>query len=268
VVVGDLFVPWRAGVANLFTREHFRSVQSRLHDDGLFAQWLPLFQMDEKALWGIAATFADVFPNAWVAIADFQPHNAAVALIGWKNPRGAPDWDVMERRTAQMNSLRTNREAMLRSAEGLSMLLVGPVAPALPLYVSLMTLNNPWLGDHAARIERMHPPPMFQGQPLVETLQRITSMVPPSPLREAIITGQLLYQFCGIAESHGLETAGAWYDQHITRKMPAVMATPRPARWSWPFPQEAGRYLIRRALADAGHRSSVPRQQPEPSQEP
>jgi ABC-type polar amino acid transport system ATPase subunit len=143
----------------------------------------------------------------------------------------------------------------------------GPVAPALPLYVSLMTLNNPWLGDHAARIERMHPPPMFQGQPLVETLQRITSMVPPSPLREAIITGQLLYQFCGIAESHGLETAGAWYDQHITRKMPAVMATPRPARWSWPFPQEAGRYLIRRALADAGHRSSVPRQQPEPSQE-
>ena len=103
---------------------------------------------------------------------------------------------------------------------------------------------------------------MFQGQILVETLQRIASNVPPGPMRESIITGQLLYQFCGIAESHGLESADAWYDEHMKRKLPEVIATPRPNRWSWPFPQVAGRYLVRRALGDAGYERSVPRQRP------
>ena len=261
VVVGDLFVPWRAGVANLFTREHFTNVRARLYEQGLFAQWLPLFQMDDQAFWGIAATFNEVFPNAWLAIADFQPHNAAVALIGWKESSGAPDWEVMQRRTSQLANMRSNREAVLRSAEGLALFLVGPVAPALPANVRLMTRNRPWLGDHAARIERMHPPPMFQGQVLVETLQRIANLIPPGPMRESVITGQLLYQFCGIAESHGLETAGAWYDQHVTLPLPEVIATPRPNRWSWPFPQDAGRYLVRRALSDAGYQRSAPRQQ-------
>jgi len=268
VVVGDLFVPWRAGVANLFTREHFEHIHRRLHDQGIYAQWLPLFQMDEQAFWGIAATFTEVFPNAWLAIGDFQPFNAAVALIGWKDPAGAPDWEVMQQRTSQINNLRSNRDPVLRSAEGLSLFLVGPVAPAVPRHVTLMTRNRPWLGDHAARVERMRPPPMFQGQALVETMQRMASSVPASPMRPFIITGQLLYQFCGIAESHGLETASAWYDENMTRKLPAVLATPRPNRWSWPFPQEAGRYLVRRALSDAGHQRSAPRQSPQTGDEP
>jgi len=254
VVVGDLFVPWRAGVANLFTREHFSAVRSRLHEDGLFAQWLPLFQMDEAAFWGIATTFAEVFPNAWLAIADFQPHNAGVALIGWKKSSGAPSWEVMQLRSDQFANDRRNRDGMLRSAEGLGMFLVGPVAPALPGNIPIMTTNRPWLGDHAARVERMQPSPTFQGSLLISQLQRIANRVPGGPLRDAVITGQIVYQFCGITESQGMEVATQWFDTHMTRDLPDVMAQRNVKHWGWPFPEQAGRFLLRRAQEDANRK--------------
>jgi spermidine synthase len=254
VIVGDLFVPWRAGVANLFTTEHFRSVKARLHEGGLFAQWLPLFQMDETAFWGIVATFLDSFPNAWLAIADFQPYNAAVALIGWKQPQGGPSWPVMQERTAQLASQRSNRDPVLRSAEGLSLFLVGPMAGTVPEGTDRMTQDRPWLGTHAARVERLRPPPMFQGQRLVDTMHGIARRVPPGPLRDGIVTGQLLYQFCGIVESQGPSVGQEWLQTYLKHDLPAVLATPRPRRWSWPFPQRAGEILVRRAQQEARQR--------------
>jgi spermidine synthase len=254
VVVGDLFVPWRAGVANLFTREHFHSVKARLREEGLYAQWLPLFQMDETAFWGIVATFLESFPNAWLAVADFQPYNAAVALIGWKQPQGGPSWADMQRRTHQLGSQRTNRDPVLRSAEGLGLFLVGPLAGKVPAGTTLMTEDRPWLGTHAARVERMRPPPMFQGRKLVNVLQSIASGVPPGPVRESVITGQLLYQFCGIVESQGPEIGTQWLDANLDRPLPSVLATPRLRRWSWPFPPRAGQILVRRALEESRER--------------
>ena len=49
VVVGELFVPWNPGASGLFTREHFRAVQSRLADGGLYCQWLPLHQLGRRS---------------------------------------------------------------------------------------------------------------------------------------------------------------------------------------------------------------------------
>ena len=45
VVVGDLFVPWRAGEGAMYTRAHFRAVRDVLDEGGLFCQWLPLYQL-------------------------------------------------------------------------------------------------------------------------------------------------------------------------------------------------------------------------------
>ncbi len=48
VIVADLFLPWGAGTGGLYGREHFQTVRSRLAEGGVFAQWLPLYQLSPR----------------------------------------------------------------------------------------------------------------------------------------------------------------------------------------------------------------------------
>ncbi|GMR13166.1 MAG: hypothetical protein BMS9Abin29_1368 [Gemmatimonadota bacterium] len=82
VIVGDLFTPWHAGTGSLYTVEHFRLVRERLAEGGIFAQWLPLYQLTPEGFETIAATFASVFPQVTVWRADFSDSRASIALVG------------------------------------------------------------------------------------------------------------------------------------------------------------------------------------------
>jgi spermidine synthase len=82
VVVGDLFFPFEAGAASLYTREHFARVRERLSPDGLFAQWLPLFQLAPEEFLGIARTFVEAFPETTLWRGDFFADRPLVALVG------------------------------------------------------------------------------------------------------------------------------------------------------------------------------------------
>ncbi|WP_200388640.1 spermidine synthase [Thiocapsa imhoffii] len=82
VMIGDLFIPWEAGAGNLYTIEHFTRVRERLAPGGLFAQWLPLYQLSEQEFGSIARTFSAVFPQVTLWRGDFLPHGPIVALIG------------------------------------------------------------------------------------------------------------------------------------------------------------------------------------------
>ncbi len=82
VIVGDLFTPWHAGTGSLYTVEHFQKAQERLAPGGLFAQWLPLYQLTPRSFEIIAATFASVFPQVTLWRADFSGSRASIALVG------------------------------------------------------------------------------------------------------------------------------------------------------------------------------------------
>ncbi len=82
VIVGDLFTPWHAGTGSLYTIEHFEQGKSRLAPDGIFAQWLPLYQLTRDNFDTIAATFSSVFPVVTVWRADFSESRASVVLMG------------------------------------------------------------------------------------------------------------------------------------------------------------------------------------------
>jgi spermidine synthase len=82
VVIGDLFVPWHAGTGDLYTREHFASVVDRLAPGGLFAQWLPAYQLTPEELRTVAATFVAVFPYAALWRNDFHAEQPLLALVG------------------------------------------------------------------------------------------------------------------------------------------------------------------------------------------
>jgi spermidine synthase len=74
--------PFRAGVASLFTRDYYGAARNRLTDDGLFLQWVQLYEIDARTLGTIYATMASVFPHveAWEA------GGADLVLIGSKQP--------------------------------------------------------------------------------------------------------------------------------------------------------------------------------------
>ena len=61
--------PFRAGVASLFTRDYYAAARERLTDDGLFLQWVQLYEIDARTLGTVYATIASVFPHveAWEA---------------------------------------------------------------------------------------------------------------------------------------------------------------------------------------------------------
>ena len=82
LILGDLFVPWEAGTGSLYTREHFTVVRQRLTPDGIFVQWLPLFQLSRPEFLTIARTMLDVFPEVIVWRGDFSSDFPFVALAG------------------------------------------------------------------------------------------------------------------------------------------------------------------------------------------
>lgn len=126
LVVADLFVPWRAGTGSLYGRPHLETIRARLSPDGVFCQWLPLYQLSEPELRVILATFLDVFPKAALFRGDFYGRYPIVALVGWKG-RVAPPARVVEAARALAATGETDR--WMTDAAGVWSLYVGPLAP-------------------------------------------------------------------------------------------------------------------------------------------
>jgi spermidine synthase len=89
IIIGDLFLPWKAGTGSLYTLEHFQNVKKKLRPEGIYFQWLPLYQMSIDEFRIIANTFLQVFPNATLWFATFYPHRPTLALVG-----GAEDFEL------------------------------------------------------------------------------------------------------------------------------------------------------------------------------
>ena len=82
VIVGDLFTPWHAGTGSLYTIEHFNQAKKHLKKGGVFAQWLPLYQLTPESFEIITKTFASVFPEVTFWRGDFSSTRASIVLIG------------------------------------------------------------------------------------------------------------------------------------------------------------------------------------------
>ncbi|MGC4119570.1 MAG: fused MFS/spermidine synthase [Myxococcales bacterium] len=55
--------PINAGMAALYSREHFEAIRSRLAEGGLVTYWLPVYQMQPEAAKAITRAFCDVFED-------------------------------------------------------------------------------------------------------------------------------------------------------------------------------------------------------------
>jgi spermidine synthase len=80
VIISEPSNPWLTGVANLFTLEYFKRGAERLKDDGLFGQWLQLYEMAPEDVRTLVATFHAAFPCVYV----FRGAEGDLMLLGSK----------------------------------------------------------------------------------------------------------------------------------------------------------------------------------------
>lgn len=66
VIVSEPSNPWVAGVATLYTPDFFRIVRRRLSQDGVFCQWVQLYQLPLSVVAGIVRNVQAVFPHVVV----------------------------------------------------------------------------------------------------------------------------------------------------------------------------------------------------------
>ena len=88
VIVSEPSNPWIAGVAALFTKEHFLRAARHLKPGGIFGQWVQLYEMRPERVKVIFATFAQAFPH--VLVFSSMPKGTDLILIGSDQPIPMP----------------------------------------------------------------------------------------------------------------------------------------------------------------------------------
>lgn len=234
VVIGDLFLPWRTGEARLFAREHFQNVKRALKPDGVFCQWLPMFQLTHAQFAAIARTFREVFPDAFLVRGDFYAELPIIGLVGGLAFQRL-DWPAIDAACARLREGNQTSDALVRHAGGVAMLLLGPLPDPGPGPVN--TLGNAWLEwDAAGNIPGLATP-WFIGVPLAEytrNAQRSGSGLLPEGFREAHRGGDFFLTL-EIAAKLNLAVLPALQAQ-VRDRLPTSLREDRTANWQlWPM---------------------------------
>ncbi|MBI3416770.1 MAG: fused MFS/spermidine synthase [Verrucomicrobia bacterium] len=66
VVISEPSNPWVAGAASLFTREFFSLAQTRLQPDGIFCQWIQLYELRAEEFQAMLRGFTAAFPHVQI----------------------------------------------------------------------------------------------------------------------------------------------------------------------------------------------------------
>ncbi len=82
MIVSEPNHPWVPGVANLFTREFFQLGRDRLTTEGVFVQWLQIYQLSTDSLRSVLATFQKVFPHVLVFRVEGATKGKDLLLVG------------------------------------------------------------------------------------------------------------------------------------------------------------------------------------------
>ncbi|TVR92246.1 MAG: spermidine synthase [Wenzhouxiangellaceae bacterium] len=146
VIISEPTNPWVAGVGNLFATEFHELISQRLTDDGLFLQWIHLYEIDEHLVGSVLAAITPHFPyfRAWLA------NSSDLMIVASRSPLRPLDHDRLfggelgaEMRLAGIQS--SEQLALREFADGdwLRALSRSLGAPANSYYFPLLSLEAP-----------------------------------------------------------------------------------------------------------------------------
>jgi spermidine synthase len=116
-IVSEPSHPWVPGVANLFTQEFFELGRARLSDDGLFVQWVQIYQLSTESLRSVLATYHTVFPHVLVFRVGGSSNGKDLLLVGSNRPVNLdrlPERLANPRVTAELARVDLKTEAEIR----------------------------------------------------------------------------------------------------------------------------------------------------------
>ncbi|HEX9728185.1 MAG TPA: hypothetical protein VGA37_06760 [Gemmatimonadales bacterium] len=94
LMVSEPSNPWVSGVASLFTSEFYERVTHYLADDGVFGQWVHLYEIDDGLVLNILAAIHQTFPAYEIFLTD----GADMLVVATKAASlPSPDWGVIQR---------------------------------------------------------------------------------------------------------------------------------------------------------------------------
>ena len=82
IIVSEPSHPWVPGVANLFTQEFFELGRSRLSEQGIFVQWVQIYQLSTESLRSVLATYHKVFPHVLMFRVGGSSNGKDLLLVG------------------------------------------------------------------------------------------------------------------------------------------------------------------------------------------
>jgi spermidine synthase len=84
--------PWVSGVAGLFTREFYSRVRRQLAENGVFGQWLHLYELNDQLVTSVLLAIDVEFPDYEV----YYTSNSDVLIVASNSKLPAPDWRVAD----------------------------------------------------------------------------------------------------------------------------------------------------------------------------
>ena len=130
--------PRSAGVVNLYTREYFQLIHSRLADGGMAAYWLPTHTISGDVTRSVIRAFCDAFEDCslWHGIA------SQLMLVGTRNATGPVSATHFAAQWQRLPVLRELRAVGLERPEQLGALFIGDAA-----FLRRLSANAPPLVD-------------------------------------------------------------------------------------------------------------------------
>ena len=93
LIISEPSNPWVSGVSGLFTTEFYGRVSTYLSHDGVFGQWLHLYELDDELVLSVLAALQENFRSYEV----YQVAHGDVLVVAGNRPRlPEPDWRVFQ----------------------------------------------------------------------------------------------------------------------------------------------------------------------------
>jgi len=198
IINADLFVPFRSGAGSLYTREHFESARERLKPDGVFVQWLPLYQLTGNEFSIIARTMIEVFDQVSLWRHNFQPGAEVVALFGHQAGVPLPASDIDSRADKLHAVSGKDHRDLLRlnlplDPQTILLFYGGNLTVARSLFEDypVNTDDRPVIEYTAPRTYRRktaNSTPWFVGAPFANLVENVQALCPPD--RDPLLTNR------------------------------------------------------------------------------
>ena len=144
--------PWVSGVSGLFTAEFYQRVQTYLTPDGVFGQWLHLYELDDALVLSVLAAIHRAFASYEVYLA---PSGDLLIVASNRPTLPKPDWSVFSE-PALVHDLCRFVQPTPSQLDGLHLVSRRELAPVLDHYAQPNSDYYPVLDLGAERQRYLH----------------------------------------------------------------------------------------------------------------